>query len=83
MKKLLLLALLAMIMVGCEKKHSDGTYEPYRYKVYIIDSCEYIGICKGAQNDFLAHKGNCKYCFERNKKMIREQVDSILLEIFD
>lgn len=83
MKKLLLLALLAMIMVGCDKKLSDGTYEPHRYKVYIIDSCEYVGICEGGQSDFLAHKGNCRFCAERNRRMIREQVDSILTEIYD
>lgn len=83
MKKIVLLALLTMIMVGCDKKHSDGTYEPCRYKVYVIDSCEYVGVCEGTQNDFLAHKGNCRFCKERNERIVREQVDSILTEIFD
>lgn len=83
MKKLFLLALLAMIMVGCDTKHSDGTYEPCRYKVYVIDSCEYVGVCEGSQYDFLAHKGNCRFCLERNKKMIKEQIDSALIQKFD
>lgn len=83
MKKLLLLAFLATMMVGCDKKNPDGTHEPYRYKVYVIDSCEYVGICEGGQDDFLAHKGNCRFCAERNRRMFREQVDSILTEIFD
>ena len=84
MKKLLLLALLAMIMVGCkESTNNDRNYSTdergYAYKVSVIDSCEYI--CTPYYK--LAHKGNCRFCTERNKRMIREQVDSILLEIFD
>ena len=83
MKKIVLLALLIMIMVGGDIKNPDGTYKPCRYKVYVIDSCEYVGICESSQTDYLAHKGNCRFCAERNRRMIREQVDSILTEIFD
>ena len=82
MKKLLLLALLAMIMVGCkdEEGREYATDERgYTYEVIVIDSCEYI--CTPYYK--LAHKGNCKYCLERNKKMVKEQIDSALLEIFD
>ena len=82
MKKLLLLALLATMMVGCkdEEGRNYATDERgYAYKVSVIDSCEYI--CTPYYK--LAHKGNCRFCTERNKRMIREQVDSILLEIFD
>lgn len=81
MKKLLLLALLAMIMVGCK----DKSYESYNtdgYSITIIDSCEYI-INSNAYGDVVVHKGNCKFCMERNKKMMKEQVDAALLEIFD
>lgn len=81
MKKLLLLALLAMIMVGCDynsNRNIDTKTEGVIYGTIIIDSCEYI---RGV--DKLAHKGNCRFCIERNKRMIREQVDSILTEIFD
>lgn len=83
MKKLLFIALLAIIMAGCDKKNPDGTYEPCVYKVYVIDSCEYVGICEGSQHDFLAHKGNCRFCLERNKKIIKEQIDTALIETFD
>lgn len=83
MRKIIALAFLATMMVGCDKKNPDGTHEPCSYKVYIIDSCEYVGLCEGLRTDYLAHKGNCRFCAERNKRMIREQVDSILLEIFD
>ena len=87
MKKLLFLALFATIMAGCDKKNPDGTYEPCRYKVYVIDSCEYVGICESSQTDYLAHKGNCSFCKERNEQLLRkvvhEEVDSILIDIFD
>lgn len=82
MKKLLLLALLATIMVGCkdEEGRNYATDERnYTYEVTVIDSCEYI--CTSYYK--LAHKGNCKYCLERNKKMVKEQIDTALIEIFD
>ena len=82
MKKLLLLALLAMIMVGCEEKKEDREYATdergYTYEVLVIDSCEYFH-----STYVLAHKGNCRFCTERNKRMVHEQVDSILTDIFD
>jgi hypothetical protein len=42
-----------------------------RIYIYTIDSCEYIGKIGGASS-MLAHKGNCKYCQARLRKMIRE-----------
>lgn len=80
MKKLLLLAL-ATMMVGCkdEEGRNYATDERgYTYEVSVIDSCEYF-----RSTYILAHKGNCRFCAERNKRMIREQVDSILIQIFD
>lgn len=80
MKKLLLLAL-AMMMVGCkdEEGRNYATDESgYTYGISVVDSCEYF-----VTYHYMVHKGNCRFCTERNKRMIREQVDSILLEIFD
>lgn len=79
MKKLLLLALLAMIMVGC-MEHYGETKINSDYSIRVIDSCEYI-VLNGV--GVKAHKGNCRFCAERNRRMIREQVDSILTEIYD
>ena len=70
MKKILL-ALTALMMVGC------GTDERVNYKVsddYIIveiDSCEYVRYnpAYGFQ-----HKGNCRFCKERRKKELEELV---------
>lgn len=65
MKKLILLALTALMMTGCVEKDSDGnitvntgTNNPY---ISIIDSCEYVNWSYG-----LAHKGNCRFCEERD-----------------
>ena len=78
-----------MIMVGCELRTNTEIEERKRLKgfnVVVIDSCEYL---KGNETfgyqgyGYFAHKGNCRYCAERNKRMVREQVDSILTQIFD
>lgn len=69
MKKLLLLALTAMIMVGCDH---NKLYELHDYGIQTIDSCEYvIGYYK------LSHKGNCKYCAERRKQELKEIVEQL------
>lgn len=69
MKKLLVLSLL---LFGCETRNAriettTTTISGRNIDLYIIDSCEYIGKITGTQSDFLTHKGNCKYCTERNK----------------
>ena len=77
MKKIITLALAAMMMVGCDEQRPDGSYKPARFKTYIIDSCEYVGICEGSQYDYLAHKGNCKFCAERRKQELKELVEQL------
>jgi len=73
MKKLVLLALAALIMVGCDKSISsvDG------YDIVIIDSCEYIRN-ENFYGCVIVHKGNCKYCQQRLRQMMWEVQDSIL-----
>ena len=41
------------------------------YHIQEIDGCEYI-LVNGRENSepALTHKGNCKYCVERNKKTV-------------
>ena len=76
MKKLVLLALSAMIMVGCNYRNPDGSYDTSKsmtMETVVIDSCEYIsGYCR------LAHKGNCRFCQQRMRQMMWEVQDSIL-----
>ena len=74
MKKLLLLALTAMIMVGCgEYKGKDQqSISLIGYSDVEIDSCQYI-----IGYNVLAHKGNCKYCAERRKQELKELVEQL------
>ena len=72
MKKIILLALTALIVVGCNNTNDEYT-APYKNGglnshltgaamcTVIIDSCEYIGT-----RFQLAHKGNCRFCKERD-----------------
>lgn len=76
-KKIILLALTTLVMVGCDVKQSDGTYKPYHYRTYIIDSCEYVGFAACSQSDYLAHKGNCRFCKERRQKELEELVNKL------
>lgn len=69
MKKLLLLALTAMMMVGCGR---NKLYELQNYGITTIDSCEYVtGVY------IISHKGNCKYCAERRKQELKELVEQL------
>ena len=64
MKKIILLALTALMMVGC-----DNNGKPLGYTYIELDSCEYI-----AGVNQLAHKGNCRFCKERRQKELEELV---------
>ncbi len=64
MKKIILLALAALIMVGCievEKDSNGHIAVNTGADISIIDSCEYVACGYG-----LAHKGNCRFCKERD-----------------
>ena len=76
MKKVILLALIALMMVGCfNEKNSNGTYTfTEKQRTYIIDSCEYIGYLGFGNCDVLAYKGNCRFCKERRQKELEELV---------
>ena len=78
MKKLLLLALTAMMMVGCRHSCIPGTKVlPYDFVVVEIDSCEYIGNSSFYNRDLFSHKGNCKYCAERRKQELKELIKEL------
>lgn len=76
MKKIILLALTTLMVVGCEDyKNPDGSYDTSRsfyYETIVIDSCEYIS---GAY--VLAHKGNCRFCQDRRQKELKELVKQL------
>lgn len=75
-KKIILLALTALMVVGCTKTKENG--EPIISDYYnqhsvdnpyiqVLDSCEYI--CWRSR---MAHKGNCRFCKERRQKELEE-----------
>ena len=78
MKKIILLALTALVMVGCENSvEKDTKLVDENYHVIIYDSCEYIsGITKWD----LTHKGNCRFCKERRQKELKELVEQLKKE---
>ena len=76
MKKLLLLALTAMMMVGCDQQQYANDITKDDFGVCVYDSCEYLIAAHGYKG-FLAHKGNCKFCAERRKQELKELVEQL------
>ena len=82
MKKIILLALTALIMAGCDynsNSNIDTKTQGDIFGTIIIDSCEYIS---GPYK--LAHKGNCRFCkecdsikWEKRKKELEELVKQL------
>lgn len=61
---LVILLFVVLIFVGCNQEdHPELT----------IDGCEYV---RGYNS--LAHKGNCRQCEERLRKIVREEVNELL-----
>lgn len=73
MKKIILLALAALMMVGCTENYEE-TRITSDYSVRVIDSCEYI-LLNGV--GVKAHKGNCRFCKERRQKELKELVEQL------
>jgi len=74
MKKLILLALTAVMMAGCyDQKDVVASIEDGDFEVFEFDSCEYV-IRLIPYKGFLAHKGNCRFCKERRQKELEELV---------
>ena len=74
MKKIILLALTALTMVGCE--HYENPIEDYssRFKTVYVDSCEWL---MSKYTYEIAHKGNCRFCKERRQKELKELVSKL------
>lgn len=73
MKKIILLALTALIMVGCNRTPPD--YQRIdKWQILELDSCEYI---QADGYHGYVHKGNCRFCKERRKKEMKELVEQL------
>lgn len=75
MKKIILLALTALMMVGCDYTPTDHTTTDGK-RVVLIDSCEYIKWSNGFGAHY-THKGNCRFCKERRHKELKELVEQL------
>lgn len=80
MKKLILLTLTYLMMVGCEYKTDTEIEEAKRlngFNIVVIDSCEYLikKVRSGHRGyGYFSHKGNCQFCKERRQKELEELV---------
>jgi len=80
MKKITILVLTALMMVGCVYETEAEIEEQNSlngFKIIVVDSCEYL--YKDTQvgyagYGFIAHKGNCQFCKERRQKELEELV---------
>ena len=77
MKKIILLALTALMMVGCDeikiKEHKqikEPSVSEWHNQV-VIDSCEYIS---EETRGLVEHKGNCRFCKDRRQKELEELI---------
>lgn len=71
---LIILLTLHVCMVSCTRIGDDHTVETIdtghqlggaNLHIIVFDSCEYVYFGFGGRAG-IAHKGNCKYCMERN-----------------
>lgn len=77
----LFLALMALLLMSCGETPRTEKYSVLEYDVIEIDSCEYIMASNpkpvaGRKVISIAHKGNCKYCKERNSTEIKQKIDA-------
>lgn len=74
MKKIILIALTILMVVGCRYKRIDANTIEASNTVIIVDgntldSCEYYPT--------YGHKGNCRFCAERRKQELKELVEQL------
>jgi Zn-finger protein len=74
MKKLILLAITTLMMVGCRYKSTgvniiEATNPVIIVDEHTLDSCEYY--------PGYGHKGNCRFCKDRRQKELKELVEQL------
>lgn len=74
MKKVILI-LVIILIVSCQTSPTSSLPTKEKplgdFVVRVVDSCEYIEFSGGLMETSvysITHKGNCKFCKERNKK---------------
>lgn len=86
MKKIILLALTALMVVGCNENELTGITthanegiknKPIRHGMIIdIDSCQYV-VCDAYGGWAFVHHNNCRFCAERRKQELKELVEQL------
>lgn len=76
MRKITLLALAVLMMVGC-KYEDRQTKEVDGVIIVTIDSCEYVRCVTYYGYTVYCHKGNCRFCKERRKKEMKKLVEQL------
>jgi len=90
MKKIILLVFAALIMFGCTHKPKEQN-QVCGFDIIVVDSCEYLEKTKGnggyAGFGYLAHKGNCRFCKERDsikwEKRKKELIEQLKRSNYD
>lgn len=83
MKKIILLLIAALMMVGCTDKKGEvvKNMSVDGYILKEIDSCEYFMVHVSSYMDggcyLPIHKNNCRFCKERRQKELKEIVEQI------
>ena len=83
MKKIILLALTALMMVGCyeAKAYHDKQVDlvsDYRLVTIEYQGCEYVVMqSHWKQHGTMVHKGNCRFCKKRRQKELEELVTKL------
>lgn len=90
MKKIILLTLTALMMVGCKYKTDAEIEEAERlngFNIVVIDSCEYLKADKTCGYEgygYFAHKGNCRFCKERDSikwEKRRKELEELVIKL--
>ena len=86
MKNIILLALTALMVVGCNENELTGITthanegiknKPIRRGMIIdIDSCQYV-VCDAYGGWAFVHHNNCRFCAERRKQELKELVEQL------
>lgn len=83
MKKIILLTLTALMMVGCyqaKANHKKNTELVGGYELESVEyqGCEYIIMqSRLKQHGTMIHKGNCQFCKERKQKELKELIEQL------
>ena len=77
MRKIILLSLIILMMVGCVNQEGEAPYVGKdAFATIEYDSCEYLLRISHYQG-YLAHKGNCRFCKERRQKELKELIEQL------